>query len=240
MERKTLLLDLLRQTHELEINFVDTLSDPERARIGALEDWSAKDVISHITARKDLAVDGLCAISEARSPIEVEDLDRENALWFKEYHDKPWEEVLGLAAQTLQRLTAQVASFDEQGLAKLERFFSWQRERPLWRLIVGSGCIHPIGHMVEFYRNRGRREQAGRMFDGIVRPMVGLDETPAWQGEVKYTLACMHSLLGAKAEAIRELRGALALNPGFTDLAKQDPDLDAIRGEPEYQAIYRS
>jgi len=57
---------------------------------------------------------------------------------------------------------------------------------------------------------------------------------------VKYNLACHYSLLGAAAEAIRELQESLALNPGLIDWSKQDPDLDAIRGEPEYQAMYES
>jgi uncharacterized protein (DUF362 family) len=239
VERKPLLLDLLKQAREIEMNFVDMLSDQERARIGTLEDWSAKDVISHITARKALAAEGLLAISEARSPISSEDLDRENVILFKEYQDKTWDEVLRLAADAFQKVAAQLERLGEQELARRERFFSWQRERPLWRLIVGSGCIHPLGHIAEFHRNRGNREWVGKMIGEIARSMENLDDSPTWQGEMKYNLACMHSLLGAKAEAIRELRQALVLNPELTDLSMEDSDLDAIRGEPEYQAIYK-
>jgi tetratricopeptide (TPR) repeat protein len=238
VERKPLLLDLLKQAREMETNFVDTLSDQERARIGTLDDWSAKDIVSHITARKALAAEGLLAISEARSPTGSEDLDHENVILFKEYQDKTWDEVLRLAVNAFQRVVAQLERLGEQELARRERFFPWQGERPLWRLIVGSGCIHPFGHIALFHRNRGNREQVGKMLGEMVRSMVGLDDSSVWQGEVKYTLACMHSSLGAKAEAIRELREALVLNPGLTDLSKGDPDLDAIRGEPEYQAIY--
>ena len=107
----------------------------------------------------------------------------------------------------------------------------------MWRLIVGTGTIHPIAHVAEFHRNRGNREQAGRMIGAMSRSMAGLDDGPAWQGAVKYNLACHYSLLGARAEAIRELQESLALNPGLTDWSKEDPDLDGIRGEPEYQAI---
>jgi hypothetical protein len=76
------------------------------------------------------------------------------------------------------------------------------------------------------------------MIGKIARSMAGLDDSPVWQGAVKYQLACHYSLLGARAEAIRELQESLVLNPGLTDWSKEDPDLDAIRGEPEYQAIY--
>jgi len=239
MERKTLLLDLLKQVHEMEMNFVDAWSGQERARIGTLEDWSAKDVISHITARKALMADSLLAISEARALAGSEDLDHENVILFKEYHDKTWDEVLRLAADAFQRVLAQVESLGELELARGARFFPWQRQRPMWRLIVGSGCIHPIAHMAEFLRRRGDRARAGRMMGEMARSMVSLDDSSDWQGDVKYSLACHYSLLGAKAEAIRELQESLVLNPGLTDWSKQDPDLDAIRGEPEYQAIYK-
>jgi hypothetical protein len=237
VERKPLLLDLLQQAREIEMNFVESLSDEERSRIGTLEDWSAKDAVSHIAARKALAAEGLRAIGEATAPIGGNDLDGENVILFKEYQDKTWDEVLTFARDAFRRLVTPLEKLGEQELARSEKFFPWQKERPLWRLIVGSGCIHPLGHLAEFYRNRGNRDQVGKMFGEVVRSMMSLDDNSVWHGEAKYILACIHSLLGTKAEAIRELREALVLNPGLTDLSKKDPDLDAIRGEPEYQAI---
>ena len=239
MERKMLLLDLLKQAHAMEMNFVDALSGQERARLGTLEDWSAKDVISHIAAWKASLADNLLAVSEGRSPARSEDLDRENAILFEEYRDKTWDEVLRMASGAFQRVVAQVEVLGEQELVSREEF-PWQGERPLWRLIVGTGCIHPIAHVAEFHRNRGHREQAGRVIEEMARSMVGLDDGAVWQGEVKYNLACHYSLLGAAAEAIRELQESLVLNPGLIDWSKEDPDLDAIRGEPAYQAIYEN
>jgi hypothetical protein len=239
VERKMLLLDLLKQAHEMEMNFVDALSGQEHARIGTLEDWSAKDVISHIAAWKTRMADNLLAVSEGRTPTRTEDLDRENAILFEEYHDKTWDEVLRMTVGAFQRVVAQVEALGEQELVSCE-ILPWQGERPLWRLIIGSGYIHPIAHMAEFHRNRGNREQAGKMIGEMARSMVGLDDGSVWQGDVKYNLACHYSLLGAKAKAIRELQESLVLNPGLIDWSKEDPDLDAIRGEPEYQAIYEN
>jgi tetratricopeptide (TPR) repeat protein len=237
VERKMLLLDLLKRAYEMEMQFVDALSDEQRARTGTLEDWSAKDVIAHSAAWKARRADNLLAVSEGRPPTETGDLDRENALFFEAYRDQSWEEVLSAAAGAFQRILAQLETLGEPELVSRE-MFPWQGERPLWRLIVGTGYIHPIAHLAEFHRNQGDREQAANMVGEMARSMAGLDDGPAWQGAVKYNLACHYSLLGATAEAIRELQEALALNPGLTDWSKQDPDLDAIRGEPEYQAIY--
>ena len=239
MERKMVLLDLLKQAHEMEMSFVDALSGQEYARIGTLEDWSAKDVISHIAAWKARMADNLLAVSEGRAPTRTQDVDRENAIFFEEHHDKTWDEVLRMATDAFQRVVAQVEALGEQELVSCERF-PWQGEWQLWRLIIRSGYIHPITHMAEFHRNRGNREQAGRMIGEMAKSMVGLDDSSTWQGLVKYNLACHYSLLGAKAEAIRELQESLVLNPGLIDWSKKDPDLDAIRDEPEYQAIYEN
>jgi tetratricopeptide (TPR) repeat protein len=237
VERKTLLLDLLKQAHEMEMHFVDALSDQQRARAGTLEDWSAKDVISHIAAWKARMADNLLAVSEGRPPTETGDVDRENALFFEAYRDQTWEEALSGAAGAFRRILAQVETLGEQELVSHEKF-PWQGERPLWRLIAGTGYIHPIAHLAEFHRNQGNREQAANMIGEMARAMAGLDDGLAWQGAVKYNMACHYSLLGATAEAIRELREALALAPGLTDWSKQDPDLDAIRGEAGYEAVY--
>jgi len=237
VERKMLLLDLLQQAREMEMDFVDALPDQERARTGTLEDWSAKDIISHVAAWKARLADNLLAVSEGRPPTGTEDLDRQNASFFEEHHHETWPEVLRVAAGAFQRFLAQVELLGEQNLGSCE-IFPWQGERPLWRLIVGNGYIHPIAHMAEFHRNRGNREQAGEMIGQMSRSMAGLDEGSAWQGAVKYNLACHYSLLGDAAKAIHELRESLVLNPALVDWSKQDPDLDAIRSEPGYQAIY--
>jgi Protein of unknown function (DUF1706) len=239
VERKTFLLGLLKQAHEMELSFTDALSDQERAQIGTLEEWSAKDMTCHNAAWKARLADNLLAVSEARSPTRTEDVNHQNETFFREHHGKTWDEALRMAAGAFQRVVAQVDSLGEQELESCEEF-PWQRDRPLWRLIVGNSYIHPIAHMAEFYRNRGNRENAGKMIGEMARSMAGLDGSPVWQGNVKYNLACHHALLGAKAEAIRELLESLVLDPELADWSKQDPDLDSIRGEPEYQAIYKS
>jgi tetratricopeptide (TPR) repeat protein len=237
VERKMLLLDLLKRAHEMEVQFVEALSDEQRARTGTLEDWSAKDVIAHNAAWKARRADNLLAVSEGRPPTETGDVDLENARFFEAYCDQTWEEVLSAAAGAFQRLLAQVEALGDQELVSCE-VFPGQGERPLWRIIVGTAYTHPIVHLAEFYRNQGNRETAAHMIGEMARSMAGLDDGPAWQGTVKYNLACHYSLLGAAGEAIRELRDALALDPGLTDWSRQDRDLYGIRGEAGYVAVY--
>lgn len=53
-------------------------------------------------------------------------------------------------------------------------------------------------------------------------------------GDAIYNLACVHSVLGDRAQAVADLSIALALDPvRFVRLARTDPDLEAVREHPE-------
>ncbi len=49
-----------------------------------------------------------------------------------------------------------------------------------------------------------------------------------------YNLACAEARLGETDAAIEHLRAALALRPSFTELAREDTDLDALRDDPRF------
>jgi tetratricopeptide (TPR) repeat protein len=63
-----------------------------------------------------------------------------------------------------------------------------------------------------------------------------LDETPGDPGFL-YNLACAESRLGRTESALRHLRQAAEADANYARNALGDPDLDAIRGEPEFSAI---
>jgi len=52
-----------------------------------------------------------------------------------------------------------------------------------------------------------------------------------------YNLACCESLAGRTDEALGHLRQAIELMDGMRAYAKSDSDLDAIRGEPEFEEL---
>jgi hypothetical protein len=52
-----------------------------------------------------------------------------------------------------------------------------------------------------------------------------------------YNLACCEALAGRTQDAIGHLRIAFERRPSLRDLAKEDTDLDPLRGEPAYQEL---
>jgi tetratricopeptide (TPR) repeat protein len=237
MGRKKILMDLLAQAREQEKNFVADLSEEERARKGEPDAWSPKDVIAHIAAWKARWVDNLGALAEGKSPTVIEDFDHVNASLFEAHREDTWEEVLDLAQDSYQKLHAGVEALDEESLANQD-IQTGQGPRPLWRPILGNGYTHPMVHLAEHYREKGDRDRAGELVGEMARSMVDLDDNPAWRGAVRYNMACHYALFGDKERAIQELKEALELNPGLIEWSKQDSDLDSIREERGYQAIY--
>jgi hypothetical protein len=52
-----------------------------------------------------------------------------------------------------------------------------------------------------------------------------------------FNLACSESQLGRTSDAIQHLRRAVELSEEFRTAARDDADLDAIRGEPGFRAL---
>jgi tetratricopeptide (TPR) repeat protein len=63
-----------------------------------------------------------------------------------------------------------------------------------------------------------------------------LAETPGNAGFL-YNLACAESLLGRKEDALQHLRQSVEIDAVYKKNAVEDPDLDAIRDNPEFSAI---
>ena len=55
---------------------------------------------------------------------------------------------------------------------------------------------------------------------------------------MRYNLACVYALSGLKDKALPALKEAFALNPGLLEWSKQDSDLNSLRQEPEFLALF--
>jgi uncharacterized Ntn-hydrolase superfamily protein len=55
--------------------------------------------------------------------------------------------------------------------------------------------------------------------------------------EALYDLACYYSLTGMEDEALETLERAITLEPKFRDMAKGDPDFEAVRGNDRFRAM---
>lgn len=82
----------------------------------------------------------------------------------------------------------------------------------------------------------GLYTKAGRISDGLKmdRKLVRLLPQNA---TAHYNLACSLALLKRRPDALRSLRQAVALGYDDIDWMTQDPDLDDLKGDPEFQRL---
>lgn len=229
-----MLLDLLAEAVKIENDFINHLSDEDLEREGSSNDWSAKDVIAHCAYWKKRRIAEIPLVLNGGQPARFDDFDHENDKIFQQNREKNWDEVQQMSHQAAHELIDQVQKMSESDLKH-----NWQDDTRMWRMLVSNGYQHPIIHLAEHYQQKGEMAKAAELTALLGQPLAELDAGPSWQGTVKYNAACSLSLLGEKDGAIKELKEALTLMPGLVDWSKQDKDLDPLREEPAFLALYK-
>ena len=238
MKRGSRLVELVERACQEEQALFAKLSEEERSIRGEPDRWSPKDAVAHIAAWKMRLAANLRAAACGEPLERYDDYEAVNARDFEENRDRPWSEILDWAAEACRRLIEQIEGRSEAELAGTETL-PWQGERPLWRLIVGTGFMHSVMmHLNPVYLEREDKDYATRLQEDMAELLGDLDEGRDWQGLVSYNLACHYALVGEAETAIGKLREALELSPGIREWSQEDPDLTSIREEPGYLALY--
>lgn len=235
--KSDILKELLEKGCQAEKELIAALSDAERNAIGSLEAWTAKDVIAHNSYWRKYHAENLLGALEGRIPDPTEDLDHANEDVYYKYRDQPWEEVEALADNSCEQMKEVLAALGNDGLEKVN-FFPWHEGRPLWRFVVGNVYTHPILHLADWYGKKGETGRVVKMYQTMTGLLSDLDDSPDWQGTIRYNLACSYSLAGDTEKAIRELGEALKMNPALVEWSQQDPDFEPIREDAGYKALY--
>lgn len=231
----TRLIDLLdRAVADLQA-FVAIVSDADRAAIGTLEHWAIKDVISHNTMWQQRAIERLNAIVRGEEPPNADDYLVLNDAHFEAYRDRSWADTLVEAEKTYRALMALTQSLSEEDLTDPQRFVH-SKNQPLLRSIVGNGFAHPETHLAQLYVERGEIERANQLQETATSL---LEAIPEERTVARYNLACYYTVSGQKARALTELTVALQSHPDLAEWAKQDSDLNSLRDDPAYQALYQ-
>lgn len=239
MSLKGWVLGMFEWADAQEQEFVEALTPEERRAEGTFEQWSAKDLLSHLAAWKQRLVEMIAAAAAGEVPPSYEDFEHENAVIYQEYHPLALEEVVLRSRQAHEELMRVAGSLDEEMLTDPRRF-AWLQGQPLWRRVTGSGFIHPLQHLTESLIKSGRVERALALGERAAERALQLTEDPQWQGVVHYNLACTYALAGARHEALTRLAEALRLRPDLVDWSRQDPDLASIRDDPSFLQPDRS
>ena len=237
MDLKEKLLDILHTARAREQAFVEALSPAERAAEGSPDDWSPKDLVAHMADWRLQKAGDLASLAGGVEPPDSPELDAANQIIYHRHRAKPWNEVLKFSADSWAALEIALQRLTEDFLAAPSPMPSMQG-RPLWRLVTVDLATHPVTHLAGYLLRHGRPDDASRWEEENAAGLEGLDPGTSWKGTIRYNLACHYALRGQGLKAVAPLSEALRLNPDLTEWSKQDSDLDSLRGEPAYRALY--
>ena len=147
MMRDEILKTLIASRAQVEAALTG-LSDAQLIESGALDKWSVKDLLSHLTAWEAEAVTVLAKVKRGRKPGKIPwepgEVDALNAQWYKENKSRPLERVLadfrGVRAQMLR----QVEAFTDNNLAEPRPWFG---NRALLEMIKAETFEHEAEHL---------------------------------------------------------------------------------------------
>jgi hypothetical protein len=233
--KRDALLTIVERARTLERTLADFFDEDARAAIGTVEVWAPKDHFVHLTVWQAYQARRLEAISTGNPPAQPAD----NDVVFLEHRDEPWDVVWANAMQALDDDAAAIARATDEELTDPNRF-PWSNGRSFVSTTIGNIYLHPIEHLVQMHEERGddaSAEQVQVESVTYIRNLFGKDEEYA---NAVYNLGCFYAKRGRSADAIAQVREALAVNPELTEWSKVDADLTSLYALPEYQALYEA
>ena len=237
---KPRVLELLRFAHQEEQELVGTLSEAERNAMGTAERWSAKDILVNIMIWKEAQTQKLAMAVRGETPPEWRDMQVVNAIndsARERYRGVSFQDVQQEAGRVFAALVAQVESMSEDELSNPERY-EWADGGALWHETLGNGLWHPFSQMVALSMQRDDRETAVQLQEKLLEAAHRADLPPETVGVVLYNQACFFATHDWPEKALALLPEALRLRPTLVEWSKHDSDLDSLRADPHFQALY--
>ena len=233
---KTRLIQLLDLAQSFRQQLLADFSSAEDKCSGTWEQWSLKDEVAHVIAWQANALARMAALVHHETPPDFGEYERINRAVFDTQRDRSLADVVADGDRAYAELVALIRSLPAGDLAQPARF-SDQERRSLAEQIIGNGYEHPVWHYSSFYVRHGDLAKATQLQQASVDAVA---DWPEQYGMARYNLACFYALSGQTELALSELREALQLRPSLIEWSKQDTDLESLRAEPAYQALYQS
>ena len=218
---------LLEAERELEREFVASdRADPKG--------WSVALTMFHFLSWRELLHDVLAAVREGRRhsppPRNIDEFnDRELA-------GASRVSLAESARSTDSLLVSLIDLYESLG----DRPFTWYRWSTTSEAILGSACIHPRTHIVQYLKENDDLAGAVRVLERTVPELRGASAPPFILGVEIYNLACLRVAEERHDDAMKLIEESVAMRPSLKVFAVDDPDLAPLRNLERFRAITQS
>jgi phage shock protein E len=239
---KSRILALLHVARQQEQQFVDKLSDAERDAAGTPDAWAAKDFLGNIMLWKQLQTQKLVMAVHGEIPPVWRDMEvvhQLNSEAFMRYQSLSFQEVLVEAERVFGAFIAQVESMNEEELGNPNRY-DWQEGEPLWKETLGNGLWHPCNQLTTLALQQGKRQLAFLLQETLIEAVRQSELPSEGLGVTIYNAVCFYAKNGQPEKVLQLLPEALQLKPTLLEWSRHDSDLDAMRSDPAFEAIFQN
>jgi rhodanese-related sulfurtransferase len=237
---KSSILALLRFARQQERQMAERLSAEERDATGAPERWAAKDYLANVVVWKELQTEKLAAAQRGETPPIWRDpqvAHQINSDGFLRFRTRGFQELEDEAERAFQAFIAQVERLSEEELND-PNHFAWLEGEPLRGETMWNGVWRPCNQIAAFYLQSERRQAALQLQEDLLAAVRRTNMPPENLGYVVYNQACFYAINGWPDKALQLLPEALRLRPTLIEWSHHDSDLDGLRADAAFQAIF--
>jgi hypothetical protein len=158
---KAKFLEVIKSERERWETLLSRIDAGKMEHPGVAGNWSARDVIVHVTAYERGLVEWLEAARQGTAKtfadLDHPDVDYRNAAILKEKQACSFENIEAEASRVFERLIALVEAIAEEELLEAERSEwyvkpRWGEQRPLWKCIADDSYRHYRQHTEDIHR----------------------------------------------------------------------------------------
>ncbi|MDO9546525.1 MAG: ClbS/DfsB family four-helix bundle protein [Pelolinea sp.] len=216
-------------------SFEKTLSQQEKRLNGSLENWSAKDVLSHLVFWDNHFISQVSKARSGEKVPQVDDyLDQINDGIFIEHFDQSFSDAFNDLEKSCINATNLLQSFSADELND-KGLYDFLNGRTLVDNSLGTFGWHITHHISDYYLKNGFPEKAVGVQEIYSHE---LQKFPSWEANAIYNLACFFAQVKEKDKAINNLKAAFLLKPDLVEWSKGDNDLDSLRDDPGFKALF--
>ena len=221
---------VLEAERELEREFAAEATRSETAPKG----WPAALNLFHICMWRERLLKSLTDIRDGRPHVPPpEDVD--------EFNDTELATGLGVAlSDVAARSDTLLVSLSEVYEAVGEQPLEWYEWKTTTEAVLGSSCIHPVNHFVEYFKENGDLASAVRLVERTTTELRQMPAPPVNLGAEIYNLACLRVAEGRSDDAISLIEESVAILPALKEWAPNDPDLAPLLDNPRFKAAVKT
>jgi len=237
MTTKDQLISIIKETIQ-EFHGLEKLFPPEKLeQKGTLMKWALRDDVIHCAYYIQQFADRL-AWPRDHAKVDSNDYLKVNDDVWTGHQSENWAQSIKMLEDACRAVITGLKLIDEDDLND-GAAFTWMGEQSLAQYIPGLVFTHGLMHIQYAFMREGMADAAIRNSDKAYQMINPLDSSERGRGRNLYNKACSYALAGHKTEAIQMLKDALKLAPDLLEWSKQDSDLDNLREDPQFMAIYR-